>query len=159
MAIPSGQSTETSIDEANNAHIGSGSDMLRRAMQGRTVEKAVPHLVEVLDNLPASAVVLEVGSGPGGITLDIAIRYPSLQVFGVDIDEKSLKVRRRHNGKLHGLTMFCQLAQDALEAAGISNLKYARGDGLNLQALKSTPDFQIVDAGCDLVYTHAVSDL
>lgn len=69
-------------------------------MQGRTVAKAVPHLAEILDNLPASAVVLEVGSGPGGITLDIAKRYPGLRVFGVDIEEKSLKVGRHHNGKL-----------------------------------------------------------
>lgn len=80
------------IDEAKHAHIGGGSDFLRRAMQNRTVAKAVPHLTPILDSLPASAVVLEVGCGPGGITLDIARRYPHLEVFGVDIDEASIRV-------------------------------------------------------------------
>ena len=80
------------INEANNAHIGSGSDFLRRAMQNRTVAKTVPHLTPILDSLPESAIVLEVGCGPGGITLDIAKHYPHLQVFGVDIDEASIKV-------------------------------------------------------------------
>lgn len=80
------------IDEANNAHIGSGSELLRRGMQSRTVAKAVPHLMPILDSLPVSAVVLEVGCGPGGITLDVAKRYPHLQVFGVDSDEASIEV-------------------------------------------------------------------
>lgn len=62
-------------------------------MQSRTVARNVPHLAPILDSLRASAVVLEVGCGPGGITLDIAKRYPHLQVFGVDIDEASIKVR------------------------------------------------------------------
>ena len=68
MATPSASELTIRIDEANHAHIGSGSGFLRRAM-------------------------LEVGCGPGGITVDIAKRYPHLQVFGVDIDEASIEVR------------------------------------------------------------------
>ena len=93
MATPPLSNVAIRIDEANNAHIGSGSEFLRRAMQGRTVAKNVPHLTPILDPLPASAVVLEFGCGPDGITLDIAKRYPHLQVFGVDIDEASIEVR------------------------------------------------------------------
>lgn len=92
MATLPSSKVAVQVDEANNAHIGSGSDMLRRAMQTRTVAKTVPHLTPILDSLPASAVVLEVGCGPGGITLDIAKRYPHLQVFGIDIDEASIEV-------------------------------------------------------------------
>ncbi|KAJ8606364.1 hypothetical protein MRB53_041033 [Persea americana] len=91
---------------------------------------------------PNSAVVLEVGSGPGGITLDIAQRYPHLHVFGVDIDDASLK-----------------LAEDALQAAGIRNLQYKQGDAVNLSALASCPGFEFVVGGCDLVYTNAVGTL
>jgi tRNA G46 methylase TrmB len=90
--LPSSKMAAIQINEANNAHIGSGSEFLRRAMQNRTVAKNVPHLTPILDSLPVSAVVLEVGCGPGGITLDIAKRYPHLEVFGVDIDEASIKV-------------------------------------------------------------------
>jgi len=94
MAVLPSSEVAVRIDEANNAHIGSGSDFLRRAMQSRTVGKNVPHLTPILDSLPAFAVVLEVGCGPGGITMDIAKRYPHLEVYGVDIDEASIKVRR-----------------------------------------------------------------
>lgn len=102
MATPPASELTIRIDEANNAHIGSGSDFLRRAMQTRTVAKNVPHLTPMLDSLPASAVVLEVGCGPGGITLDIAKHYPHLEVFGVDIDEASIKVR--HGAPMSPLT-------------------------------------------------------
>lgn len=74
--------------------MASGSDLMRRAMQNRRLEPDVPHLKPILDDLPAGSVVLEVGCGPGGITLDIAQRYPSLTVLGMDIDEESIQVRR-----------------------------------------------------------------
>jgi tRNA G46 methylase TrmB len=95
-ALPSSE-TAVQIDEANNAHIGSGSDLLQRAMQSRTVAKNAPHLTPILNSLPASAVVLEVGCGPGGITMDIAKCYPHLEVYGVDIDEASIKARHCFN--------------------------------------------------------------
>lgn len=100
MATPPLSNVAIRIDEANNAHIGSGSDFLRRAMQSRTVAKNVPHLTPILDSLPASAVVMELGCGPGGITLDIAKRYPHLEVFGVDIDEASIRVGFRNDVNL-----------------------------------------------------------
>ena len=73
--------------------MASGSDLMRRAMQNRRLEPDVPHLKPLLDGLPAGSVVLEVGCGPGGITLDIAQRYPALKVLGMDIDEESIQVR------------------------------------------------------------------
>lgn len=78
----------------NNANgmIGSGSDMLRKAMHNRRIASAVPHLIPHLDALSPRDVVLEVGCGAGGITLDIAQKYPQLLVLGMDIDEKSIAV-------------------------------------------------------------------
>lgn len=79
-------------DPNNNGMIGSGSDMLRKAMQGRRLQTTVPHLIPFLDALEPSSVVCEVGCGPGGLTLDIAQRYPHLEVLGMDIDVESIKV-------------------------------------------------------------------
>lgn len=76
----------------NNAFCACESDIMRNAMQSRRVGPDVPHLIPILDALPAGAIVLEVGCGPGGITLDIAQRYPQLLVLGIDIDKQSIKV-------------------------------------------------------------------
>jgi tRNA G46 methylase TrmB len=114
-ALPSSE-VAVRINEANNAHIGSGSDFLRRAMQSRTVAKNAPHLTPILDSLPASAVVLEVGCGPGGITMDIAKRYPHLEVFGVDIDEASIKVK-------HGIRIASGRADDIVICSWHTTLK------------------------------------
>lgn len=74
--------------------MASSSDVMRNAMQSRRLAPQVPHLVAILDAMPEGAVVCEVGCGPGGITLDIAQRYPRLTVLGMDIDAKSIKVGR-----------------------------------------------------------------
>lgn len=83
--------TPTTNNKANGM-IGSGSDLMRRAMHSRRIHSAVPHLLPILDALPPASVVLEVGCGAGGITLDIAQKYPHLEVLGMDIDEVSIDV-------------------------------------------------------------------
>lgn len=75
-----------------NGMIGSGSEMLRKAMHARRIATAVPHLIPHLNALDVDDVVLEVGCGAGGITLDIAQKYPDLKVLGMDIDERSIAV-------------------------------------------------------------------
>lgn len=42
--------------------------------------------------------------------------------------------------------------------ADVQNLTYTRGDAVNLRALHRVPKFGIVDAACDLVFTHAVRE-
>ena len=64
---------------------------MRKAMINRSVESDVPHLIPILDAMKPGEVILEVGCGPGGITLSIAEKYPDLKVLGVDIDEESIK--------------------------------------------------------------------
>lgn len=71
----------------------SNSDIMRNAMIARRIASDMPHLTPVLDGLASGSVVCEVGCGPGGMTLDIAQRYPELQVLGMDIDKKSIDVR------------------------------------------------------------------
>ena len=86
---------------------------MRKAMANRSVEADVPHLIPILDSMKLGQVVLEVGCGPGGITLSIAKRWPELKVLGVDIDEESI--------------------EDAKKAAeGAGNLVYAVGDAVDL---------------------------
>lgn len=83
----------TSKTDNNNAFCACESDIMRNAMQSRRVGADMPHLIPILDALPSGAFVLEVGCGPGGITLSIAQKYPQLQVLGIDIDRQSIKVR------------------------------------------------------------------
>lgn len=82
----------TSKTDDNNAFCASGSDIMRNAMQSRRVGADMPHLIPILDTLPSGAIVLEVGCGPGGITLSIAQKYPQLLVLGMDVDKQSIKV-------------------------------------------------------------------
>lgn len=65
---------------------------MRRSMQNRRLVPDVPHLKPIIDGLPAGSVVCEVGCGAGGITLDIAQRYPHITVLGMDVDAESIKV-------------------------------------------------------------------
>lgn len=78
----------TSNDDS--AWMAGGSDIMRNAMQFRRITPNVPHLIPILDGLSASAVVCEVGCGPGGITLDIAQRYPHLIVLGMCSDRNRI---------------------------------------------------------------------
>lgn len=93
--IPSDTSkmAASSKTDDNNAFCACESDIMRNAMQSRRVGADMPHLIPILDALPSGAIVLEVGCGPGGITLSIAQKYPQLQVLGIDIDKQSIKVR------------------------------------------------------------------
>ncbi|KAF2208193.1 hypothetical protein CERZMDRAFT_87921 [Cercospora zeae-maydis SCOH1-5] len=127
-----------SKESGEDAWMASSSDVLRNAMQSRRLAPQVPHLIPILGALPDGAVVCEVGCGPGGITLDIAQRYPRLTVLGMDIDAKSIK-----------------LAHDAASQAGVHNLYYSVGDALNLSELASEPNFEAIKGGCHLVYSHA----
>ncbi|CAK1360419.1 uncharacterized protein RHO25_003724 [Cercospora beticola] len=127
-----------STASSEDTWMASSSDVMRNAMQSRRLAPQVPHLIPILDELPEGAVVCEVGCGPGGITLDIAQRYPRLRVLGMDIDAKSIK-----------------LAQDAANQTGVQNLHYSVGDALKLSELAAQPNFEAIEGGCHLIYSHA----
>ncbi|KAK4494920.1 hypothetical protein PRZ48_014276 [Zasmidium cellare] len=122
----------------NNAFCAGNSDIMRNAMQTRRLATDIPHVTPLLDALPAGAIVLEVGCGPGGMTLDIAQRYPELLVLGIDIDKQSIKQ-----------------AKEAATKAGTTNVRYSVGDAVELAESASEPGFEAINGGCDLVYTHA----
>ncbi|EME44517.1 hypothetical protein DOTSEDRAFT_53595 [Dothistroma septosporum NZE10] len=115
----------------------SAGGFMRKAMINRSVGSDVPHVIPILDSLKPGEVVLEVGCGPGGITLSIAKRYPQLKVLGVDIDAESIK--------------------DAKAAGqGLSNLSYAVADVVNLvDSIENSSVTECIKTGCSLVYSHA----
>lgn len=82
---------ESKADRPKPPFLSAGS-VMRKAMRSRCVEKDMPHLMSILDAMKDGEIVLEIGCGPGGITLSIAQQYPNLKVLGIDIDEESIKV-------------------------------------------------------------------
>jgi SAM-dependent methyltransferase len=95
-------------------------------------------LIPILESLPPNFIFLDVGCGPGSITLDIARRYPSCTVLGIDYPDALKKAR-----------------QNAQESC-LSNVRFAVGDGLDIAATASQPGFEVVMGGCDMVHTHQV---
>lgn len=75
-----------------NAFVGRESKLFQRHMTTRLLRTHMPHLIPILDGLEVGAVVCDVGCGSGGITLDIANRYPRLTLLGVDMDEHAIEV-------------------------------------------------------------------
>ena len=43
-----------------------------------------------------SGTILDLGSGPGYLSIEIAKRSPSLQVYGIDLSRQMVKIARRH---------------------------------------------------------------
>jgi SAM-dependent methyltransferase len=98
-----------------------------RSHRWRTVDNSaaylVPHLAVGLD-------LLDVGCGPGSITIDLARRIAPGQVVGIDREEEPLAIARAE-----------------AQAAGLANVRFANGDAYRM-------DFQ---AACfDVVHAHQV---
>ncbi len=98
-----------------------------RSHRWRTAENSAGFL---LAHLRPDARVLDVGCGPGTITVDLATRVPAGRVLGIDIAPEVLAAGR-------------ELARDR----GVSNVDFVVGDvyGLDLE-----------DASVDVVYVHQV---
>ncbi|MGA8848781.1 MAG: class I SAM-dependent methyltransferase [Dehalococcoidia bacterium] len=43
-----------------------------------------------------SGTILDLGSGPGYLSIEIAKRSPSLQIYGIDLSRQMVKIARRH---------------------------------------------------------------
>ncbi|ORY61686.1 methyltransferase domain-containing protein [Pseudomassariella vexata] len=123
---------------STNNYLGQNQPGVANHLARRTVENSVPYIIPVLDALPANFTLLDVGCGPGSITIDIARRYPSSTVLGVDSPDA------------------IETARSNAQEAGVHNVKFAVGDALELGKAAENPGFEVVKGGCDVVHTHQV---
>jgi len=105
-------------------------DSVLRSHRWRTAQNSAGYLLAELDELGDDAVVLDVGCGPGTITLDLARRVPSGRVVGIDLPAAVLDAA----------------TADAV-AQGVDNVRFERGDVYAIDA---------PDAFFDVVHAHQV---
>jgi SAM-dependent methyltransferase len=133
--------TGTAALVANNKYIGANNAYLADRLAERTLNNSVPYIIPVLDELHDGFTLLDVGCGPGSITIDIARRFPSATVLGIDSGADAIA-----------------MARDNARKAGVTNVQFEIGDGLNLTAASipnSIFDTVVsVDGGFDVVHTH-----
>jgi len=114
-------------DSSGHRYTHGHHDSVLRSHRWRTVENSAAYL---LPCLRPGLDVLDVGCGPGTITVDLARRVGTGQVVGVDNVDEVLTVARA-----------------AAERDGISNARFAVGDAYDL-------DFD--DGSFDIVHAHQV---
>ncbi|EMD33649.1 hypothetical protein CERSUDRAFT_125924 [Gelatoporia subvermispora B] len=109
---------------SDNYVLGQSSSMLR-GLRWRTVENSTPYLIPYLK--PGLA-ILDVGCGPGTITVDLASRFPKGTVIGLDV-----------------VSLPLQDARTYAEERGVTNVEFKEGDVLSLP---------FADATFDIVHAH-----
>ena len=138
MSAVSATSAPNGSSAGNASYAGVNNAYLADRLAARTMDNSVPYLIPILDALPPAFTLLDVGCGPGSITIDIARRYPAATVLGVDGPD------------------VVERAAAAARSAGVSNVRFAVGDGLDLAAAAAQPGFEAVLGGCDVAHTHQV---
>jgi len=68
--------------------------------------------------------ILDLGSGPGYLAIEIAKRSPSLQVYGIDLSRRMVKIARRH-------------------AKGVDNVRFVFGNAAKLPFKDNSIDLVI----------------
>jgi SAM-dependent methyltransferase len=135
------ETTGTAAVVANNKYIGANNAYLADRLAERTLNNSVTYIIPVLDELHDGFTLLDVGCGPGSITIDIARRFPSATVLGIDSGADAIAMARANARK-----------------AGVTNVHFEIGNGLNLAAASipnSIFDTVVsVDGGFDVVHTH-----
>jgi len=71
-----------------------------------------------------SGTILDLGSGPGHLSIDIAKRSPGLQVYGIDLSRRMVKIARRH-------------------AKGVNNARFVFGNAAKLPSKDNSIDLVI----------------
>ncbi|KAJ9144263.1 UbiE/COQ5 methyltransferase [Pleurostoma richardsiae] len=102
-----------------------------RSHTWRTAENSAAYLLPQLQQLGPDACILDVGCGPGTITIDLARRVPGGRVVGVDLSAPVL-----------------EQARAAAQAAGVTNVEFVAGDA------NALTDF--ADGSFDVVHCHQV---
>ena len=102
-------------------------DSVLRSHRWRTAENSAGHL---LDHLEPGQRLLDVGCGPGTITLDLAARVAPGEVVGIDVAPEVVDAARA-----------------AAEAAGVAGVRFVTGDVYALD---------LPDASFDVVHAHQV---
>ncbi len=102
-------------------------DSVLRSHRWRTAENSAGYL---LPRLPAAGRLLDIGCGPGTITIDLAARIPDGEVIGIDAAGDVLDSARRE-----------------ADRQGQRNVRFATGDAYHL-------DFR--DGEFDVVHAHQV---
>jgi SAM-dependent methyltransferase len=103
-----------------------------RSHSWRTVENSCPHLLPYLNS--PSLKILDVGCGPGTITVDLASRVPQGLVYAIDPSAEVIEKARKH-----------------AEEKGITNVRFEVGDIFDWQSLDG-----VEEAGFDVVHAHQV---
>jgi len=103
-----------------------------RSHSWRTVENSCPHLIPYLND-PALQ-ILDVGCGPGTITVDLASRVPNGSVLGIDPSADVIQKARKH-----------------AEEKGITNVRFEVGDVFQWKEIQG-----IQEGAFDVVHAHQV---
>lgn len=102
-----------------------------RSHSWRTAENSCPH---VLPYLKSSIRILDVGCGPGTITVDLAARVPEGFVYAIDPSVEVIEKARKH-----------------AEEKGVANVRFEVGDIFNWDKLEG-----VKEGGFDIVHAHQV---
>jgi SAM-dependent methyltransferase len=115
------------MPQAPETYLHGHHDSVLRSHRWRTAENSAGYL---LPRLEATARVLDVGCGPGTITVDLAARVPQGEVVGVDAAGDVLDLARQEAGR-----------------QGRPNVRFEAGDVYHLA---------FADASFDVVHAHQV---
>jgi ubiquinone/menaquinone biosynthesis C-methylase UbiE len=86
-------------------------------------ERIINHIAERMEN----GAIVDLGSGTGYLSIGIAKRLPSLQVYGIDLSRQMVKIARRH-------------------AKGIENAQFVFGNAVELPFDDGSIDFIVSTA-------------
>ncbi|KAF2273721.1 S-adenosyl-L-methionine-dependent methyltransferase [Westerdykella ornata] len=103
-----------------------------RSHSWRTVQNSAPHLIPHLTS--PTLKILDVGCGPGTISVDLAQRVPQGFVYAIDPSEAVIEKARQHAAE-----------------KGVSNIRFEVGDIFNWEALDG-----VEEKGFDIVHAHQV---
>ncbi|PSN69916.1 S-adenosyl-L-methionine-dependent methyltransferase [Corynespora cassiicola Philippines] len=103
-----------------------------RSHSWRTVDNSAPHLIPYLNDTPIK--ILDVGCGPGTISVDLASRIPHGFVYAIDPSADVIEKARKH-----------------AEEKGVTNVRFEVGDIFKWQELD-----EVKEGTFDIVHAHQV---